>query len=273
MSSLPPRKRLNVDGDHALRNNEEMHPGQFISSADGRFKLTLQPDGNLVLLETEVQVWIADSNQPHSKTLNRKEKGGAFFYVSNSGFLQDPARSRFWIAEATHTKDESYWYNTHLMIQDDGNLVILDIRTKWASSPTPLIVGQRDTLQILAGTVFEIDKPYSEKNANITFQGDGNLVIKDANGVVTWTSNTANTGASKAELTPDGNLLITNPEGRILWSANSAGVVNPIGYLQQNGTLHIVNEDPRWARFGFQPGRFPRRRKLNEFKFGWSWDI
>jgi hypothetical protein len=59
------------------------------------------------------------------------------FVISNSGFLYDPARRRLWIAESTHSRDKSLWYNTCMIIQDDGNLVIHDRRTGklcWARS-------------------------------------------------------------------------------------------------------------------------------------------
>lgn len=49
--------------------------------------------------------------------------------VSNNGFLYDPSRRRLWIAESTHTRDKSLWYNACMVIQNDGNLVIYDQRT------------------------------------------------------------------------------------------------------------------------------------------------
>jgi hypothetical protein len=59
------------------------------------------------------------------------------FVISNSGFLYDPSKKQLWIAESTHSTDKSLWYNTCMVIQDDGNLVIYDQRTGnlcWARS-------------------------------------------------------------------------------------------------------------------------------------------
>lgn len=116
-------------GSSILPPNQMLTPGQFLLSPNGRFRLDLHDDGNLVIKDNGNIIWVADGNQPHSSTLSRKQKGAPWLVVSNSGFLYDPARSRLWIAESTHTKDKSYWYHSHMSMQDDGNLVIYDHRT------------------------------------------------------------------------------------------------------------------------------------------------
>lgn len=75
-------------------------------SENGHFRLVLQADGNLVIKEGETIVWMADSNQAYSKTLQRKKmREHLHFVISNSGFLYDPSRRRLWIAESTHSVD------------------------------------------------------------------------------------------------------------------------------------------------------------------------
>jgi hypothetical protein len=119
---------FNHSGSPVLPPNQKMTSGQFLQSPNGRFRLELQGDGNLVIKDNGAVVWVADGNQPHSRTLSRKQRGAPWLVVSNSGFLYDPARSRLWIAESTHTKDKSFWYHSHMSMQDDGNLVIYDER-------------------------------------------------------------------------------------------------------------------------------------------------
>ncbi|MFJ7311282.1 hypothetical protein ACIQVE_00660 [Pseudomonas sp. NPDC098747] len=125
-----------ASGSSDLPPNQTMTPGQYLQSENGRFRLVLQSDGNLVIREGESLVWIADSNQPYSATLRpKKMREPLQLVVSNSGFLYDPSRRRLWIAESTHSSDKSLWYNTFMSIQDDGNLVIYDQRTgvlRWA---------------------------------------------------------------------------------------------------------------------------------------------
>lgn len=113
-----------------LPPNQTMSPGQYLMSENGRFRLELQADGNLVIKEGGSTVWLADSNQAYSKTLQRKKmRERLHFVISNSGFLYDPSRRRLWIAESTHSNDKSLWNNACMVIQNDGNLVIYDQRT------------------------------------------------------------------------------------------------------------------------------------------------
>ena len=118
-------------GFSVLPPNQVMSPGQFLVSPNGRFRLELQGDGNLVIKDHGVVAWTADTSQPYSKTLSSRKKmvGAPRFVVSNSGFLYDSLRSRTWIAESSHMRDKSVWYNSYLALQDDGNMVIYDNRT------------------------------------------------------------------------------------------------------------------------------------------------
>lgn len=119
-----------ASGTPVLPPNQTMSPGQYLMSDNGRFRLVLQADGNLVIKDGEAVVWIADGNQIYSRTLYQKKMREPLkFSVSNNGFLYDPSRRRLWIAESTHSIDKSLWYNTCMVIQGDGNLVIYDQRT------------------------------------------------------------------------------------------------------------------------------------------------
>ncbi|WCM51079.1 hypothetical protein OH720_29785 [Pseudomonas sp. WJP1] len=127
-----------ASGSPVLPPNQKMSAGQHLISANGRFRLILQADGNLVIKDGDTVVWVADENQIYSRTLYPKRmREPLMFVISNSGFLYDPSRRRSWIAESTHSTDKSLWYNTCVVIQDDGNLVIYDQRTGnlcWARS-------------------------------------------------------------------------------------------------------------------------------------------
>jgi len=119
-----------ASGSMVLPPNQTMSPGQYLMSQSGRFRLLLQADGNLVITDNGAITLIADANQPYSRTLHpKKMREPLMFVISNSGFLYDPTRRRTWIAESTHSTDKSLWYNTCMIIQDDGNLVIYDQRT------------------------------------------------------------------------------------------------------------------------------------------------
>jgi hypothetical protein len=127
-----------ANGSPVLPPNQMMSAGQYLMSNNGRFRLVLQADGKLVITDSGTVVWVADTNQTYSKTLYQKKMNQRLqFVISNSGFLYDPSKKRLWIAESTHSTDKSLWYNTCMVIQDDGNLVIYDQRTGnlcWARS-------------------------------------------------------------------------------------------------------------------------------------------
>ncbi|WP_175653612.1 hypothetical protein [Pseudomonas sp. Marseille-P9899] len=117
-------------GSPVLPPNQTMSPGQHLISPSGQFRLVLQADGNLVITDNDAVVWVADENQVYSRTLHQKKMREPLqFVISNSGFLYDPSRKRLWIASSTHSTDKSLWFNTCMVIQDDGNLVIYDQRT------------------------------------------------------------------------------------------------------------------------------------------------
>ena len=119
-----------ASGSILLPPNHTMSPGQYLVSENGQFRLLLQADGHLVIKDGEVVVWVADGSQIYSRTVYRKKiREPLHFVVSNNGFLYDPSRRRLWIAESTHTRDKSLWYNACMVIQNDGNLVIYDQRT------------------------------------------------------------------------------------------------------------------------------------------------
>lgn len=124
-----PYTPFQASGASTLPPNQTMSAGQHLTSPNKRFKLLLQTDGNLVLLDNNAIVWIANESQAYSKTLySKRMREKLQFVVSNSGFLYDPSRKRLWIAESTHSIDKSLWYNSCLFVQDDGNLIIYDQR-------------------------------------------------------------------------------------------------------------------------------------------------
>ncbi|WP_369989862.1 hypothetical protein [Pseudomonas xanthosomatis] len=122
-------------GGELLPPNQTMRAGQFIKSPSGRFLLRLKGDGNLVLEDAGVVVWVADHRQKYSSTFRNRSKETLHFVVSNSAFLYDPARERIWSAQSTETLDRSYWTNNYLKVSDTGNILIFDGRNgdiRWA---------------------------------------------------------------------------------------------------------------------------------------------
>lgn len=128
-------ERFRGSGGVVLPPNQAMNAGDFIRSPSGRYILRLRPDGNLVLEDRGVVIWVANEKQPHSHTFKLRRREPLHFIIQNSGFLYDPSRSRIWSAQATDTRDASYWRNNHMGVTDTGNLEIFDGRNgevRWA---------------------------------------------------------------------------------------------------------------------------------------------
>lgn len=92
-----------------LRSGEKLAPGQNIYSANGRFKLRMQLDGNLVLLDAGKAIW-------HTAT---GRNPGAAAYMQRDGNLvvRSSANVPLW-----YSGTRSPGATAH--VQNDGNLTV-----------------------------------------------------------------------------------------------------------------------------------------------------
>ncbi|WP_353951736.1 hypothetical protein V6K52_19260 [Knoellia sp. S7-12] len=77
---------------------------------------------------------------------------------------------------------------------------------------------------------------------------NGDLVLRRANGLVLWRSNTANRGVVKATISPFGNLLLLNSSGGLVWQSATVSAALPAGKTLASGSK-LIN------RYGDQQGR------------------
>ncbi len=102
-----------------IEKGEGLRAGQSLSSCDGRFALTLQPDGNLVLIQGTTTLWASNTTGASAAEMM---SGGEFA-------LWSATSQRVW---STGTG----WADSHLALQDDGNVVIYnsDGLSVWATN-------------------------------------------------------------------------------------------------------------------------------------------
>jgi hypothetical protein len=252
--ALPAIIPFTQNGASLLPPRQAMSAGQYLLSPSGSYKLLLQPDGNLAIydLTTGAAVWVANASQPYSNTV--APTGDALnFYVSNSAFLNDPLNGRQWIAP-TGLTDEALWTRTHVSLQNDSNLVILDIQALWASNTSiPFTPGATEARVVNPNVAMQVDAVYPAGSYKLIFQGDGNLVVYDQNMTPTWFSGTANVGATQAVMQGDGNFVISNAAGQPIWYTGTGGFPGAYAQIQNNGNFVICYEKPLWARFGYTP--------------------
>ncbi|KWS92604.1 hypothetical protein [Pseudomonas syringae] len=203
--------------------------GQYLLSPNGKYQLLLQDDANLAIYDRETgkAVWIADGNQQYSQTVALEGPMGMHLLTNGNIYLYDPIRGRVWSTRNLYDAIE----RTQLSIQDDGNLVVLDIRALWSSNGrlafTP---GAFDAKVLNADQSMQIAVPYPAGEFKLIFQADGNFVIYTDAGIAIWNTGTQGNPGAYAQ-------------------------------IQSNGAFVIVQDKPVWARFGWapEPVRPPRR--------------
>ena len=105
-SSLSPGKGLNV--------------GQWLCSVDGRFLLSMQSDGNLVIYQGSAPIWASNTNGPGITSVQFQNDGNFVIYAGSRAV---------W---ATHTGGKG---GQNISMQNDGNLVIYQGSAAiWASN-------------------------------------------------------------------------------------------------------------------------------------------
>ncbi|WDH54542.1 putidacin L1 family lectin-like bacteriocin [Pseudomonas chlororaphis] len=263
-------------GSSILPAYQTMIPGQYLLSPNGRFKLSLQSDGNLVLLDNGISVWVANEAQPYSSTIPLNRNEPTQFYIQYGAFLNDPARGRTWLSDNTTFTSEDQWNRTHLVLQDDGNIVLIDSQAIWNGTPSiPLIAGANTSVVFSGPTELAPGIPYFSGDGALIFQGDGNVVNYGPNWSVRWASYTQNKGAVKAVFQADGNFVVYAANDVPLWNSGTGGNPGAALRLQPNGGLSVVKETPVWARFGYKPTYRPIRLIDGSLKTYdiWTWTI
>ena len=118
---LPPPIVIPPAASYNLTPGEELRRGEYRISQDGRFKLILQQDGNLVLYQGSYAVW---NTATHYKGVVR-----CAMQTDGNLVLYDYINRPKW---ASNTSGRS---GTWLNVQNDGNLVLYRNNiAQWASN-------------------------------------------------------------------------------------------------------------------------------------------
>lgn len=207
--------------------------GQTITSAQGKFKLSMEPEGDLAIIGAADRVlWTSGTgNNP-----------GAGAVMRTDGNLEviDVDGNVLW---STKTSER----DSKATIDDAGNLVIATpTATVWSSETAPraaqlapgeslapgqqLLAGdyslteQEDGNVVIAGpdaAVSWTSGTDDAPGATLTLQPDGAVDVSGANDTVTWETG-AHEGAEQLTLTDSGNLAVIGSDGSVLWDLDSA---------------------------------------------------
>ena len=191
--------------------------GQLLWSAPGKTTI-MQTDGDLVSygFYNMKNNLVLDQYFDVVPTFASNTAGnpGSYLVVEDAGYvaIYSPDGTRLWRAPAYATGDtmqpgeslnpsiESANGLYTFIYQSDGNLVLYpngSTNALWAS-------GTNGTSQ-----------------GHTIMQGDGNLVIYDANGVAVFATHTEGNPGSRLVVQNDGNVVIYAPDGTALWATNT----------------------------------------------------
>jgi hypothetical protein len=211
---------------------------QKLQSADGRYTLLYQVDGNLVLYNlNSAPVWSSNTSGKPVGRVVMQDDGNLVIYGPNNEFI--------WNSGTTSP-------GSSLLLQNDGNLVIYDVNAAavWATSSlqTPGGVPQAPepvvplSNHLDAGGVLRAGEKIQSANArySLLYQLDGNLVIYDQTASGIWSSNTNGTTSGRALMQDDGNFVIYGPNDEFLWNTGTTSPGSNL-LLQDDGNLVIYS--------------------------------
>ena len=226
---------LNAD---TLRPDQYISPNQYIESANTKYVLIMQGDGNLVEYgDGQRVIW------------NTKTGGnpGAFAVFQWDGNLVVySANMRPLWASGSRLN------STNFVLQTDGNLVTYQGYTpRWASGySAPDGLSYRGTDYLTPGQALNVNEYLrsSDKRYSLLLKPDGNLVAYAPGYHEVWSSGTAGKGGRYLYIQTDGNLVIYDSAYRPVWATTPK--VNPGRfYMQSDGNVVQYRSDgyPLWA--------------------------
>ncbi len=95
---------------NVLSSGSTLRPGDALTSQNGRYRLELQSDGNLVLTGPRGLAWDSDTRGKGVATAEMQTDGNFVLYAADRGVV--------WTADTTGP-------GAHLVVQDDRNIVVV----------------------------------------------------------------------------------------------------------------------------------------------------
>lgn len=227
---------LNKSLGGELAPNTTIQSGDFISSPDGRFVMTMQHDGNLIIHNGKKIVWHSNSSGNYGATARFQSDGNFVVYRSDN--------TPVWFTGTNGTGANK------LFLKDDGNLYVHANSAQIYATDfkvSPSAITNRGAQLPSGGRLDGGDYLRSTGDRyTLVMQDDGNLVVYTAGSNALWNSRTFGNPGAYAAMQADGNLVVYSAAGKALWGAAGKGPSNLV--MQSDGNLVVYNSSgrPTW---------------------------
>lgn len=245
-----------------LKVDQPLNPNESIVSANGKYKVMLESDGNVVLRDDMSKVlWATDTDDMNVNVFKAQKDGNLVAYLQNG--------TAVW-ASGTNGKAAD---KATLFLQDDGSLIlykeqesvqsgnIMLYRFKdqiWASNTSGRVAPKTienpflPESSIEAKSMIKLNQSKNSPNRiyKLLLSQEGNLVLTKK-GVKIWETNTGGKGVEVLKVEKDGNLVAYDSKGAKVWTSGTAqrGDRTTILALQDDGNLVLYKngKEPIWS--------------------------
>lgn len=230
---------LKFKGRNNLRVGERLYGGEYLLSDDGRFVLTMQEDGNLVIYHKDRHYW-------NSKTQGNP---GAFAQLQGDGnfVIYSSSNKPLW---HTNTRDI-----TTIRIQDDGNFVGYSASgaSWWSGYVRKNDTVSQDSNKLTPGQRLGSGKYIKSADGRYyaLMQVDGNFVVYAPGYKVLWHAKTYQNPGAFAQLQGDGNFVVYSLKNKPLWHTKTSGKNVSRLLIQSDGNLVLYSAGNKalWATY------------------------
>ncbi len=259
---------------NTMYRGSTLNKNRYLVSNNKKYVAVMQADGNFAVYNSDSQLWSANTNISGSgdRKLKVQPDGNIVIYDSNGNALWN-----MWSQSGTNHRIAYY-----LVMQDDGNLVAYDdynspiwnigmhsggVQTFYTAIETDInsccnqINGATKigtTLhngQILSGNQYLSS---NNKRFIAKLNSNGRLSIYNSDGMI-WSSNTSGANA-KLKVQSDGNIVLYNSTGTALWHIwNYAGVDKRVAIrivMQEDGNLVAYDSNGKAVWWSQTAGMF-----------------
>ncbi|MDG6105616.1 hypothetical protein Daura_13285 [Dactylosporangium aurantiacum] len=205
-----------------LKPGFRLNAGQALRSPNGKYTLTQQPDGNLVLADEAKQVRWSSQTPGNSGAYASFNRDGDFVVYGKSGAV-------LW-RSATGGK------GALVEVHDDGTAVVVQAGRQevWSS--------QAERSRLYAGQALIAGQQRRSADGRFTLAqyADGNLVVVNADKKVIWSAQTSGHAGASTQMQNDGNLVVYGTDKQPLWSSGTYGTSGVAAVVNADGNVALT---------------------------------